>query len=152
MAQFLKKIQLKRFTIFRNVQTSASSCLFSLFCKKTYYKRNNSLKQDLNLEQCGQMVRLLLNIWPFATMKIGPILSQICLSRFSILPNNEKSKICQRLVIFCQSGEISPNLVTLTDNDGTEPLNHHHGTALVDNTYLTLDQIPSPYFGTEVKT
>ena len=41
-------------------------------------------------------------------------MSQICESRLSIFQiRNEQSKICQRLVNFCQSGEISPNLVTL---------------------------------------
>ena len=40
-------------------------------------------------------------------MKISPIKSQICQIRY------KKSKNCKRLVNFCQSGEISPNLVTL---------------------------------------
>ena len=59
--------------------------------------------------QCDQLVRLFFNIWPFAIMKIGPIMSQISQSQL----RNKLSKICQRLVNFCQSGEISPNLVTL---------------------------------------
>ena len=54
------------------------------------------------------MVRLFFNIWPFATKKIIPNMSQICQTRLSILP-----KICLRLVNFCRSSEISPNLVTL---------------------------------------
>ena len=30
-----------------------------------------------------------LDIWPFATMKISPIISQICQNRSSILPNKK---------------------------------------------------------------
>ena len=40
-------------------------------------------------KQCDQMVRLFFNIWPFATMKISPIMSQICQSKLSILPNKK---------------------------------------------------------------
>ena len=57
--------------------------------------------------ECYQMVRLFFSIWPFATMKISPIMSRICQIR------NKLSKICQILVNFCQSGEILPTLVTL---------------------------------------
>ena len=41
------------------------------------------------LLQCDQMERLFLNIRPFVTMKISPIMSQICQSRPSILPNKK---------------------------------------------------------------
>ena len=62
---------------------------------------------DMSQKQCDEMVGLFFNIWPFATMKISPIISQICHSRLTILPNKNKlSKICQ-------SGEISSNLATL---------------------------------------
>ena len=61
--------------------------------------------QQENPGQCDRMVRLFFNIWSFATRKFSPILSQNCQSMLRILPN----KICQRLVNFCQSGEISPN-------------------------------------------
>ena len=62
---------------------------------------------DMSQKQCDEMVGLFFNIWPFATMKISPIMSQICQSRLTILPNKNKlSKICQ-------SGEISSNLATL---------------------------------------
>ena len=37
--------------------------------------------------QCDQMVSLFFNIWPFAKRKIILIISQICQSRLSILPN-----------------------------------------------------------------
>ena len=47
----------------------------------------------------------------FATLKIRPILSQICQNRLSILPSKKPARICQRLGNFCKS--ISPNLVTL---------------------------------------
>ena len=39
--------------------------------------------------QCDQMVLLFFNIWPFAIMKISPIMSQICQSPLSILPNKK---------------------------------------------------------------
>ena len=38
-------------------------------------------------KQCDQMVRLFLNIWPLAIVKISSIMSQICQSQLSILPN-----------------------------------------------------------------
>ena len=41
--------------------------------------------------QCDQMDRLFFNIWPFATMKISPKMSQIYQSRLSILPNKKKT-------------------------------------------------------------
>ena len=67
------------------------------------------------------MVRLFFNIWPLATMKIIHNMFQICQSRPIILKKRNKLlKNCQRLVKFCQIGEISPNLVTLkerTKND-----------------------------------
>ena len=53
--------------------------------------------------QCDQMVKLFLSIWPFATMKISPkchkfatVGSAFCQIR------NKPSKICQKLVNFCQ--------------------------------------------------
>ena len=54
------------------------------------------------------------NIWPFSAMKIRPIKSQIAKegAAFCQIRNNP-FKNCQRLVNFCQSGKISPNLVTL---------------------------------------
>ena len=60
--------------------------------------------------QWDQMVRLFFNVWPFATLKISPIMSQICQSRLSILPNKKLivknlPKICkllQKCQIFCQ--------------------------------------------------
>ena len=65
-------------------------------------------------KQCDQMVRLFFNIWPFATMKISPIMSQICQSKLSILPNKEWAvKNLPKTCKSCQSGENSPNLVTL---------------------------------------
>ena len=79
--------------------------LISFYCQLTII---------ISSEQCDQMVRLFLNIWPFATMKtrqrcykFAKVGSAFCQIR------NELSKVCQRLVNFCQSGENSPNLVTL---------------------------------------
>ena len=39
--------------------------------------------------QCDLMVRLIFNIWPFATMKISPKIPQISQSQLSILPNKK---------------------------------------------------------------
>ena len=44
------------------------------------------IKQRRIVIQCDQMARLFFNIWPFATMKTCPIMSQICQSRLSIMP------------------------------------------------------------------
>ena len=64
--------------------------------------------------QCDQMVRLFFNIWPFAAMKISPIISQMCKSMLIICQIRRRlSKIWQILANFCQSDKISPNLVTL---------------------------------------
>ena len=64
--------------------------------------------------QCDQMVRLFFNIWPFPTMQISPIMSQVCQSRLSILPNKKQTlKNMPKTSKLFQSGEISPNLVTL---------------------------------------
>ena len=73
--------------------------------------------------QCDQMVRLFFSIWPFATMKISPIRSQICQSRLSILlykkykvknwPNT--CKLLPKWQNFAKSGHTgyeSHNLVT----------------------------------------
>ena len=75
-----------------------------------YLPRYNTLKFIYGIGTCDQMVKLFFNIWLFATTKTNPVMKQICQIR------NKPSKNCQRLVKFCQSGEISPNLVTL-DND-----------------------------------
>ena len=69
-------------------------------------------------EQRDQMARLFFNILSFKTgkvaqkhnnfAKVGSKLGQII---------NEHSTIWQRFIKFCQSGEISPNLVTLVNNN-----------------------------------
>ena len=38
-----------------------------------------------------QTIRKFFNIWPFAAVKIVPILSQICQSKLSILPNKKQT-------------------------------------------------------------
>ena len=43
------------------------------------------------LGQSDQMVRIFYNIWPLAIMIISPIMSQICQSRLSILPNRKQT-------------------------------------------------------------
>ena len=54
----------------------------------------------------------LFNIWPFTTIKIGPMAFIICKNRLRILSNRD-------FKIF-HKGEISPNLVTLHDDHGKE--------------------------------
>ena len=52
--------------------------------------------------QCDQMVRSFFNTWPLGTMKIIPIMYQICQSRLIILQiRNKLSTFCKRLVKFC---------------------------------------------------
>ena len=60
------------------------------------------ITQLLPSTQCDQMVILFFNIWPFVTMKISPIMSQICQSNLSILANKKYtiknlSKTCKLL-------------------------------------------------------
>ena len=52
----------------------------------------------------------LLNFWPFTTMKITPITKQFAQVVSNFWP---KTKNRQRLLKWCQSGEISPNVVPL---------------------------------------
>ena len=78
---------------------------WAIWLQKVYYlwwrRRRLSVTRGLDY---------LLNIWLFTSVKINPIALKNCLSRL---------KICQllqnglRLWKYCQSGEISPNLVTL---------------------------------------
>ena len=61
-------------------------------------------------------ILLLFNHWPFATMQNVPIsikMAKVGTIIWQIL-NKQFTKIAQRLSNFCQSGEFSPNLVTLT--------------------------------------
>ena len=92
--------------------------------KRNWFNRNFSsaflewlvtqTKHNLPRHQCDQMVRLFFNIWPFAAMKISPIISQMCKSMLIICQIRRRlSKIWQILANFCQSDKISPNLVTL---------------------------------------
>ena len=60
-------------------------------------KIQNEHNRNVGRGQCDQMVGFFFNIWPFTTMQNNVI----------NLP------ICQRLLHFCESGEISLNLVTL---------------------------------------
>ena len=48
-----------------------------------------SLALAKDAEQCDQIDKLFFNIWPFAVMKISTIMSQICKSMLSILPNKK---------------------------------------------------------------
>ena len=61
------------------------------------------------------MARLYFNIWPFTSTKICPMAYKISQRRSKILSNTKWTlKNCPRLWRYCQSGEISPNLVTLS--------------------------------------
>ena len=51
----------------------------------------------------------MLSFWRFTSMKICPTAYKICPNHLDILPNTEWPKF----LTVCQSGEISPNLVTL---------------------------------------
>ena len=58
--------------------------------------------------------RVFFNIWPFPSRKICSIAYKIAkIGHKCCQILNLPSKNCQRLLRFCQSGEISPNLVTL---------------------------------------
>ena len=64
---------------------------------------------------CDQIARLFSDTWPFISMEICLMAYKICPRRPKMLPNKQEiiSQNCPRLGIFCQSSEISPNLVTL---------------------------------------
>ena len=70
------------FQIFHFNFAQISWCTYSVTA--TYHQTWNWQSTQ---EQCDQMVRLFFNIWPFAIVKISPIMSQICQSQLSILPN-----------------------------------------------------------------
>ena len=82
---------------------------------------DNSTTIGLRHLQCDQMVRLFCNIGPLATMKISPIMSQICQSMFSILPNKKEtvkilpntSKLLPKWRIFPKSGHTDSPRSTL---------------------------------------
>ena len=58
--------------------------------------------------------KLFQSMWPSAPMKTCPIVKHFCHSRINILPNNKRTlKFFPSLLKLCQSGTISPNLVTL---------------------------------------
>ena len=84
-----------------------STCLL----KPVYF---NILWIVFEANQCDQVVRLFFNIVSSGTLKICPAMSQFCQNRLSICEiRNKLTKFWQKLVNFRQSGEISPNLVTL---------------------------------------
>ena len=79
-----------------------------------YFTVINPPPFSIYLFQRDQMVRLFFNIWPFATLKISPKCHKFAeVGSVFCQIGNKLSKICQRLVNFCQSGKISPNLITL---------------------------------------
>ena len=66
------------------------------------------------------MVRLFYNIWPFATIKISPIMAQFCQNRLSILANRKytvknlprTSKLLPKWQNFAKSGHTGHKLPT----------------------------------------
>ena len=65
-------------------------------------------------DQCDQVERL--SVQELAIYKVEnlPDITEICQSRVKTVPSAKLTlKICQRLETLCQSGNISPNLVTL---------------------------------------
>ena len=77
-------------------------------------------------EHCDQMVGLFFIIWPFATMKISPIMSQICQSGLSILPNTKKTfknlqitcKLLQKWRNYSKSGHTGTEQVRRQETNG----------------------------------
>ena len=90
--------------------------------KRNYLKQNFLLRfssietvQRTIHVHCDQIARLFSDTWPFISMEICLMAYKICPRRPKMLPNKQEiiSQNCPRLGIFCQSSEISPNLVTL---------------------------------------
>ena len=103
--------------------------------------RKSVLELSLGLDRAANSVtRLLVYVfnlghlqqWNFAQKH-----TLFCHSGFKILPKpNKPSKYCQSLLKFCQSGEISPNLVTLVLSDAT---------VNIANTWLyQVNNVPNP--------
>ena len=61
------------------------------------------------------MARIVFNFCTFTSMQNGPKAYKICQNTFKIMP-----KIKNKPSNNCQSGEISPNLVTLDENKEKE--------------------------------
>ena len=99
----------------RNWHTLTSS-REDIFCS---IKHDAACRNDcgkVGIRQCGKMVTLFFNIWPlmyhFEKLPINiKKLPKFCLKL------NKPSTIWQRFINFCQSGEISPYLVTLASNN-----------------------------------
>ena len=64
--------------------------------------------------QCDQTSRLFFNLWPFTTIQIYQVLKKLpkYVQTFAKYLINH-TKMVQRLLIFCQRVEFTPNLVTL---------------------------------------
>ena len=96
-------------------------------------KRNSSIGSwnvyqiDI-LNQCDQIVGLFFSIWPFATMKISPIMSQIRQSQLSILPNKKwtiknlpkTGKLLPKWQNFAKSGHTTQRTLTIVGARITE--------------------------------
>ena len=102
----------------------------SSFFSKVFFSRDNRARDWIFHQQQWMalvtrdysVTRRLYNffiIWPFRTMKNCPKVQNIYQSRFIILPKtNILTRIGQKLLKFCLSGEILPNPVTLRVGKG----------------------------------
>ena len=108
--------EMKMYLNARLESETSVKCQTKSWDKQNHHRRLQNKVRPAMIKQCDQMVRLFFNIWPFETMKISPIMSQICPSRLSILPNKNKLSKNFQTYKFLQNGGISPNLVTLWSN------------------------------------
>ena len=113
----LSRLWLMKTDVHFELKWAEQSCTM---CKAGTRKKDllAKLKNDVAIksrQQCDQMAKLFLSTFcHFTTYKICPISRKNCKSRFKILPiTKRKLENCQRLLNFCQSGESSPDLVTL---------------------------------------
>ena len=71
-------------------------CTYFIKDEPFVYGSVNKKGQNINrsiyilvFPKCDQMFILFFKFWPFAAMKISPIMSQNCQSRLSIVPNKK---------------------------------------------------------------
>ena len=95
-----------------------NSLLFYLSCftAHAYFEQLTSSCMQVG-KQCDQMVRLVFHYLAIYNNENLPISYKLCQSGFKTLPSTKLTlKILPRIIHFCQSGEISPNLTTLFVN------------------------------------
>ena len=67
-------------------------CTFEILifnCNNGFWRKLQICEMRSSLCHCDQTVRFFFNIWPLETMKISPIMSQICQRRLSIWANKK---------------------------------------------------------------